>query len=219
MTDIFISYASKDRERLRPLRQSLEARGWSVFWDEETPVGKNWRRSIFEKLRTARCVIVAWSQASIESDWVSEEAADALKRDILLPVFIESVEPPFGFADVQAMNLVDWNGAEDAEPFRRLVDEVTKILGAGPKILNKPPPATGRAAAIDPPGRRRMIIVLGAVLAVAAGTVLWIADQAPETTASVNEATDSQAPDVRVGGDGIAVGRDLNQTGDIKFGD
>ena len=95
MTDIFISYASKDRERLRPLRDALEARGWSVFWDQQIPVGKNWRRNIFEHLRAARCVIVAWNSASIESDWVSEEAADALKHEVLLPIYINQVEPSF----------------------------------------------------------------------------------------------------------------------------
>ena len=31
MTDIFISYASKDRERLRPLRDALEAGGLVCF--------------------------------------------------------------------------------------------------------------------------------------------------------------------------------------------
>lgn len=217
MSDIFISYASKDRERLRPLRDALEAKGWSLFWDQEIPVGKNWRRNIFENLRAARCVIVAWSSASIESDWVSEEAADALKRGVLLPIYIDQVEPPFGFADIQTMNLVGWNGEEDSESFHRLVSEVTRILGTPP--TPQPQPAVVKPEPAKAPGRSRIVMSIGAVLIIVAVIALWFSLNEPEPIPGADETAASQAPDVTVGGDGIAVGRDFNHTGDIKFGD
>ncbi len=46
MNDIFLSYASEDRERLRPLIAALGAEGWSVFWDRTIPTGKSWRQFI-----------------------------------------------------------------------------------------------------------------------------------------------------------------------------
>lgn len=217
MTDIFISYASKDRERLRPLRDALEARGWSVFWDQEIPVGKNWRRNIFENLRAARCVIVVWSSASIESDWVSEEAADALKREVLLPIYIDQVEPPFGFADIQTMNFVGWNGEESSESFHRLVSEVTRILGA--PLTSQPEPAVVKPPPAKTPWQRHMLMSIGAVLIIVAVIALWFSLNDPEPTPATDETAASQAPDVTVGGDGIAVGRDFNHSGDIKFGD
>ena len=115
-----------------PLERCIGSRGLVcfLFWGQQIPVGKNWRRNIFEHLRAARCVIVAWSSASIESDWVSEEAADALKHEVLLPIYIDQVEPSFGFADIQTMNLVGWSGEEGSESFHRLVSEVTRIVGA-----------------------------------------------------------------------------------------
>jgi hypothetical protein len=216
VADIFISYATEDRERLSRLRELLEIRGWSVFWDEKTPVGKNWRRTIFEKLKASRCVIVAWSHASLESDWVTEEAADALKRDVLFPVLIDPVQPPFGFADVQAMSLVGWNGAEDAQPFRRLVDEVARILGTQPTITSEPRPKIENVEGANARRRRQVMASVGVTLIIAAATALWLYTREPETTASADE---TAARDVSVGGDGIAVGRDLNNTGDIKFGD
>lgn len=215
MTDIFISYASKDRERLRPLRDALEASGWSVFWDQEIPVGKNWRRNIFENLRAARCVIVAWSSASIESDWVSEEAADALKRGVLLPIYIDQVEPSFGFADIQTMNLVGWSGGEESESFRRLTDEVARILGAPPAPQAQP--AVVKHEDAQPPAQLRKFFPLAAVLIIAVVIAVWLLLNEPEPAA--DETAASQATDVTVGGDGIAVGRDLNHSGDIKFGD
>ena len=32
MTDIFFSYSSADRERVRPIRDALAAQGFEVFW-------------------------------------------------------------------------------------------------------------------------------------------------------------------------------------------
>ncbi|MCZ6871640.1 MAG: TIR domain-containing protein [Gammaproteobacteria bacterium] len=35
MADIFLSYASEDRERVRPLVAALETGGFSVWWDSD----------------------------------------------------------------------------------------------------------------------------------------------------------------------------------------
>ena len=77
MSDIFISYASQDRARILPLVEALEARGWSVFWDTTVLPGEEWHRKITTELDAARCVIVLWSQTSVDSHWVHEEAGEA----------------------------------------------------------------------------------------------------------------------------------------------
>jgi len=41
MADIFISYASEDRQRAGALAETLGARGWSVWWDREIPLGQS----------------------------------------------------------------------------------------------------------------------------------------------------------------------------------
>ena len=40
MSDIFISYASADRDRARLLADALAQKGWSVWWDRTIPPGK-----------------------------------------------------------------------------------------------------------------------------------------------------------------------------------
>jgi hypothetical protein len=35
VSDIFISYASEDRSRVRPLADALSGHGWSVWWDRQ----------------------------------------------------------------------------------------------------------------------------------------------------------------------------------------
>jgi TIR domain len=74
VSDIFISYAREDLRRAKQLAEAFEAQGWSVFWDRYIPPGETWHAVIDRELQAARCVVVAWSKASIQSGWVYEEA-------------------------------------------------------------------------------------------------------------------------------------------------
>ena len=111
LSDIFISYASQDRTRISPLVDALEARGWSVFWDTTLLPGETWRRKITKELDAARCVIVLWSESSVESHWVEQEAEEGQRRRVLVLAFIDRVTIPLGFRNLQAANLVGWDGA------------------------------------------------------------------------------------------------------------
>jgi formylglycine-generating enzyme required for sulfatase activity len=124
VSDIFISYASADRARIRPLVEALEARGWSVFWDTTLLPGETWRRKITTELSAARCVIVLWSENAVESHWVEQEADEGLRRRILVPAFIDRVTIPLGFRGLQAANLVDWNGSPGHHEFAKMLRAV-----------------------------------------------------------------------------------------------
>ena len=128
MADLFISYAHEDRGTAQKLARALTDQGWSVFWDRTIPPSKTWRSHIGQALEDATCVIVLWSAASIDSDFVCEEADDAKRRDALLPVFIESVRPPLGFRAIQAAGLIDWGGDAGAESFLELRDAVDAVV-------------------------------------------------------------------------------------------
>ena len=107
---IFMSYASVDRPRIELLVKTLEGQGLDVWWDRDIPRGKSFNRVIEEALQQAKCVIVIWSRASVASEWVFNEASDARKRQIMVPVLIDDVEPPLEFRHLQAARLVDWRG-------------------------------------------------------------------------------------------------------------
>lgn len=139
MADIFISYAREDTEAARRLAGQLETHGWSVFWDRRIPAGQRFAEFISEQLGTARCVITLWSRAANASDWVQEEADEAKKRDILVPAFIEAVEPPLGFRRIQAADLVDWHGEERHEGFRQLVRDIGRYVPAQAPLRREPP--------------------------------------------------------------------------------
>ncbi|HWR91042.1 MAG TPA: toll/interleukin-1 receptor domain-containing protein [Desulfobacterales bacterium] len=108
MADIFISYASEDRNRVIPVVKALERYGWSVWWDRIIPPGKTFAKVIEEALGASRCLVVLWTAASVKSDWVSNEAGEGARRGILIPALLDDVEIPFEFKRIQAANLTDW---------------------------------------------------------------------------------------------------------------
>jgi hypothetical protein len=130
MSDIFISYAREDLDRVAPLAQALTTQGWDVFWDRTIPTGKTWREVIGGKLDVARCVIVVWSRHSIRSDWVQEEADVGRERAVLVPVLIDDVKPPLGFRAVQAASLLGWDGAPKSPALAQLLADIGKMLDA-----------------------------------------------------------------------------------------
>jgi sulfatase modifying factor 1 len=129
MADIFISYARGDRERIRPLADAFSEQGWTVFWDLEIPPGQSWRSYLKGRLDEARCVVVAWSETSVESHWVQVEADEGLRRGVLVPVCIDQTEPPFGFGHVQAADLSGWQGSPTSAVFAQTLRAVETILG------------------------------------------------------------------------------------------
>jgi hypothetical protein len=130
MSDVFLSYKSDDRETARTLAAALESEGYSVWWDREIPPGKSFDNVIKEQLDAARCVIVLWSAASVLSDWVREEAAEAARRKILVPALIDRVEIPMGFRRLQAADLVGWRADVSDPNFQLLLGSVKGLLGA-----------------------------------------------------------------------------------------
>lgn len=108
MADIFLSYASEDRERVRGLVGLLESHGWSVWWDRALKPGETWPDVIERELSRAGCVVVVWSNDAIGSHWVRLEAHAARQRQILVPVAIDSVLPPDEFTVYQTLDLAGY---------------------------------------------------------------------------------------------------------------
>ncbi len=113
MSDIFISYASADRDRAKVVAETLTARGWTVWWDRVIPPGREFDEVIEEALDAARCVVVLWSKTSVASRWVKTESAEAMRRKVLIPVLIDDAKIPLKFRRLQAADLSQWQGEPD----------------------------------------------------------------------------------------------------------
>jgi hypothetical protein len=175
MAEIFISYASSDRDRARELADRLAARGYQVWWDRTIPPGRVFDEVIQEALHEAKCVIVLWSAQSVASNWVKTEAAEGMTGERLVPALIERVVPPIEFKRIQAADLADWHGDAAHPEYRKLIGAVDalvkqpsgRVRGSAPPIgVQSYQPARG-------PGRRGLVIgALVALALVAAGGYL-----------------------------------------------
>lgn len=175
MADIFVSYAAEDRDRARQLANALEERGWDVWWDREIPLGRLYDDAIEQALAEARCALVLWSHTSIASEWVRSEASEAKRRGILVPVFLEAVEPPLAFRLVHGADLTTWEPGSPHEEFDHLASRVGELLAqATRKTGHVRVPISRRVHDGDRPGARRwwwvaaaaalVLLVVGAFL-------------------------------------------------------
>ena len=145
MADIFLSYARTDRERVLPLVEGLQARGWSVWWDRDITPGRGFEEEIDREISAADCVLVVWSNDSVNSRWVRNEALEGLERNILVPVLLDDVRIPVAFRQSQAVDFRP--GVDSSTPaWDALVSAVASYTGgdAAPSGVMPPPPPVER---------------------------------------------------------------------------
>jgi tetratricopeptide (TPR) repeat protein len=133
MADVFISYSSEDRDRVRPLAQALQAKGFSVWWDRALAAGDDYGAVIKRELETAKVVIVAWSQHSAASPWVRDEAGLARTKGRLVPVLLDKVDIPLGFGTIHTEDLTNWQGGASAPEIAILAESIkARLEGRAP---------------------------------------------------------------------------------------
>ncbi len=155
---LFLSYARADRARAERLAAALSKAGYTLWWDAMIEGGAQFAASIRTALEQADAVVVLWSQHSLDSDWVRDEAALGRDRHRLVPLTLDGVEPPLGFRQYQAIDLSRWRGQATAKEIAAIGRAIAAVTG------NAPP--TPAVAAIS----RRSALGLGAgAAALAAG--------------------------------------------------
>jgi hypothetical protein len=131
MSTIFLSYAAADRARVQPLVAALEAQGFDVWWDRDISLGESYHRVIEQALKSAACAIVVWTTSSVGSEWVTNEASEARKRAILVPVRLDDVDPPLEFRHLQSASLFTWQGAAADPNLQQLFAAVRRVVQRG----------------------------------------------------------------------------------------
>lgn len=206
MADIFISYKREDQEehgRVRPIAEALRAEGYDVFYDVHVPPGSKWEDVLQGKIARARAVLVLWSAASVDSDWVKEEAEMAKAAGKLIPVMLDPVSPPFGFARIESANLADWRGDLSDIEWKNLVAAVKARIGQGehsaqPGVTSVAYPR--KQVTVSKQVQRgsggagmKGLLVGGLVLLVAAGGLIGVQmlDNGPPTSGPGVEATEA----------------------------
>ena len=137
MTDIFISYKREDRDSAQALAEMFVANGYDVWWDVELLPGKNFTQEINSVVKNAKAAVVLWTPKSIESQWVLGEAALAMNRGILIPVWLEEVELPIPYNTLHTLDLTNWSGKSDDPLLGELLKSVNVLAGEPETDLRK----------------------------------------------------------------------------------
>jgi hypothetical protein len=186
VTDVFISYASEDRDRAGMLASALGALDWSVWWDRKIVAGHVFDEAIERELETAKSVVVLWSQHSVKSEWVRNEAAAASERGVLIPAVIETVKLPLEFRRKQTVDLIDWKGEPSHAGFQALCEGVASAIGSAPQ---RPTPDQERKVRLSP---RWVLAAIAALVAIGFG--VYLLGPSRSTTALSIPPNDHSAP-------------------------
>jgi adenylate cyclase len=126
MARVFLSYARDDTELAKQLAGLIGKAGHQVWWDREIQGGTHFSSEIDKALRDADAVLVLWTETSINSAWVQDEAAEGRDSGRLIPAVLNGARPPLGFRQYQSIDLGQWNGQGEPEHFDALLRTVEK---------------------------------------------------------------------------------------------
>jgi adenylate cyclase len=153
--DVFLSYNRGDQEVARRFAQGLEAQGFSVWWDATLRSGEAYDEVTENALKTAKAVVVLWSQKSVVSRWVRAEATIGDRNKTLVPVMIEACERPIMFELTQTADLSRWQGVPSDPVWLALVADVKRFVErrseptlAVPALSEAPKKASAPAASV-----------------------------------------------------------------------
>ena len=176
---VFISYATADRTEALKVCKAIERRGtpcWISLRDVQP--GENYQEAIVQALRTARAVVLVFSDAANTSDEIKKELSLASRYNVpVIALRLRNVEPSDAFAyelsTRQWINAFEgWDKAIDT-----LVGRIGQMSGAGTVAAAAGPTASRRTNVFS--ARRMAIPAAGLLLLVAAGAAWWALRPAP----------------------------------------
>jgi adenylate cyclase len=153
LAKVFLSYARDDAPAAKELAACIGRGGHDVWWDRHIQGGSRFTSEIDRALKDAEAVIVLWTETSVESAWVQDEAAEGRDSGRLVPVSLRGSRPPLGFRQFHTVDLGSWNG--DGEP-----DDLDDLLGAIAKTAGSAAPAAAGKTGAEPKPRGISICVL-----------------------------------------------------------
>jgi hypothetical protein len=114
MSHVFVSYAREDHAIADRLIRRLRDAGFQPWWDKDgIRPGQNWSREIDVMLSTSAAVVVLWTEHSVASEWVINEAVAGKEDQKLVPVLLrrpDSWRIPIEFRRDHYVDLIGWSG-------------------------------------------------------------------------------------------------------------
>jgi tetratricopeptide (TPR) repeat protein len=165
MAKLFLSYSRKDSAKAQRLCEWLEREGHGVWRDEDDiGGGASFSAEIEKALIDCDAVIVLWSESSVQSAWVRDEAGFGRDAGKLVPLTLDGTGPPLGFRQYQSIDLSKWKGHGVPPVADRIGAAIARVAGAQPSI-----PANSQ---LRPKSRPRLVLGIGLTAVMLAATAL-----------------------------------------------
>lgn len=154
---VFLSYAHDDLTLARPLIAALERADHTVWYDRHIQGGTEYTHRIEQALSEADAVLVLWTERSVGSAWVRDEATEGRDSGKLVPVSIGAVQPPIGFRQYQTLALGDWSGRGKVPRLDDVLQAIAERVPAptAPNGVAVVTEAVAGASATEPVRQRR----------------------------------------------------------------
>jgi adenylate cyclase len=138
---VFLSYAREDADAAKQLAHVIEGAGHEVWWDRHLHGGSQFATEIDKALKNAEAVIVLWTDASVNSAWVQDEAAEGRDTGRLVPISLNGCRPPLGFRQFHTVDVGAWNGQGNPDHLDDLLEGISKTAAT-----ESPPEPSGKSA-------------------------------------------------------------------------
>jgi formylglycine-generating enzyme required for sulfatase activity len=155
MADIFISFKTDDTPRVQAIHDGFRARGLTVFWSNDIPIGApNYQAVIAHEILAAPAVVVVWTNASVHSDPVAQECDQAKRDGKLFQIVLDDILPihmPMGLQyKAQKAIMLGWTGNTGHPEWIKLNSAIDARLGRKPAPIPAPaPPVAASSAPAD----------------------------------------------------------------------
>jgi adenylate cyclase len=146
MARVFLSYARDDAELAKQLASLIGDAGHQVWWDREIQGGTHFSSEIDKALQDADAVLVLWTESSVKSAWVQDEAAEGRDSGRLVPATLNGARPPLGFRQYQSIDLGRWTGDREPQQFDALLRAIQKTGDEHPESSSAPKEQSAAAA-------------------------------------------------------------------------
>ena len=145
MAKIFLSYAREDADAAKQLAECIGSAGHEVWWDKQIQGGSRFSDEIDRALKGAEAIVVIWSDTSVQSAWVQDEAAEGRDTGRLIPVTLGGCRPPLGFRQFHSIDLGQWDAHGEPPTLDDVIAAIAKTATATP-VADEAPQKPKRAS-------------------------------------------------------------------------
>lgn len=189
VADVFLSYSRANAVAARRIAEALEKIGRSVWYDPDLPAHRAYSEVIASELEAAKAVLVLWSRAAADSQWVRSESNRGRELGKLVQARLDHSRLPMPFDQIQCADLTSWRRGRANAGWSQIVSSIDVLLGIADH---------GTAHPAWPKDRARRNFILGGAAATGAAAVAggwWFTGGrsgapviSPETTALMQQA-------------------------------